>query len=312
MSDTLFRKQALERHLGGEARGAAVTITPPAGVVVFAVMTLALVALVLLATVGEADVYAGGRGVVASDRPLVVVRAPMSGSILSVALASGATAKKGDLMLALDVTSEQAALPGCTAKLAAQEEESNRVAARMADWSSGGRTDTALAFMLISESRQAREKLAATRESCAKLQHEIDRSRVSLPVDATVNEVLVSAGSPVHVDDPLATLAPSDGHLVGYIQVPEAHRSELVVGRSVRLKFDALPWDAVGVGDGVITRLLDGPPTGVKLEDVDASQAYAEVSIDHMPGSAHPRVGMKFACDVFVAKKRIWSLLFGG
>lgn len=307
----LFRKQALERRAGGEARGVIVAIAPPWSMAVFGVMTVALVALVALVSVGEGAVYAGGRGVVVSSRPPLVVRAPMAGNVQTVEVAPGGAAKKRELLLSLDVTAQQAALPICRTRETAQEDEYDRVSDRMTEWGKGGR-DPALALVLISESRQARDKLTATREACAKLQSEIDKSRVLMPLDAVVDELAVGPGSPVHADDPLATLAPSDGHLVATIAVPEAHRTELVLGAPVRLKFDALPFDSVGVGSGTITRVLDGLPNGVKIDGADPSSAYAEVSIDRMPDSARAHVGMKLAVDVFVTKKKLGALLFGG
>lgn len=311
MSSPLFRKQALERHLASDARGAVLAIAPPRTAAILGAMTAVLVALGLLLGFGEASEYASGRGIVVPSRPPIVVRAPIEGVVDQVVLSPGGQAKRSDLLLSFDVTSRETEHATCTARQATLQTQLDALLGRLSEPATADR-DPGAALVLRSEQRDLREQLAEARQTCAKLEREIGRSRVYLPVDATVSSLSVGVGSLASVNEPIATLAPSDARLLALISVPEAHRNDLVPGATVRLRFDSIPNDSIGVGSGTVTRLLDGPPAGTKLEAEDGSAAFAEVSIDTMPKGARARAGMKLAADVFVKRRRLMAIVFGG
>jgi hypothetical protein len=100
--------------------------------------------------------------------------------------------------------------------------------------------------------------------------------------------------------------------LIGYVALPEAHRSDLAAGARVRLKLDSLPADDASAGEGTVRRLIDALPASVKIEGAGPLSAYAEVSLARMPSAApRPRAGMAFTADVFVEDARLWKVLFG-
>lgn len=307
--DDLFRKQATDAMHSPDARGGLLTIAPPWSVVVFGTLSLIFAALVLLAVFGRARVFAEGRGVVEPNQPPIVVRAPLDGMIASVSVTPNEHRKRGELLLAFDVRAYAAQRATCISRLSAQKNEYDRLQQRLASWDKTGGHDATLALVMIAQLHQARAQLASTRDACEHLAQVLTKSRVSVPVDATVSSIAVAQGSYVHQGDALATLLPAKARLVGYVTVPEAYRSELAPGRSVRLKFDALPYDSVGAGTGTITRVLDALPPYVTIKG--ASQALAEVAIDRMPAAASPRHGMTFTADIFAHEERVWSVLFG-
>ncbi len=51
-----------------------------------------------------------------------------------------------------------------------------------------------------------------------------------LPVDATVDDLAVTAGGQVREGDVLATLIPASARLIGYLALGERYRSELFGG----------------------------------------------------------------------------------
>jgi multidrug resistance efflux pump len=165
--------------------------------------------------------------------------------------------------------------------------------------------------VLLAQVRSQREKVSALSQRCDAAQRVIERSRVPFPVDARVADVAVSEGSEVREGDVLATVVPSSAQLVGYAVLAETHRSEVEVGQTVQLRFDALPVSEVGAGTARVARVLDALPSGVKVDAQDGGGVVVELGIEAMPrGSGAPRTGMTFGCDVLTRRPTILSLLF--
>lgn len=311
MSD-LFRKQSAAAFYSTDARGTLLGIAPPSSIVLFAILTVLLVGAGLVLSVGRAKVYATGRGVVRPDQPPLVLRAGTNGVVATLDAAPGARGKRADQVATLDVGAASAARVTCKDDAARAQAEAVKLDERLTQLEkSSGDRDATLALVLIAEARSARQKASAAEASCDRLAATVRSGRIDFPADATVDHLDVAVGSQVREGDAIATLVPATARLVAYIGVPEAHRSDLVVGKKVRLRFDALPYDSVGVGHGTITHILDALPAAIKLDDGEAASAYAEVSLDTMPAAAQARPGMKLTADVFVRSTPIWTLLFG-
>jgi multidrug efflux pump subunit AcrA (membrane-fusion protein) len=311
----LFRKEAMSKFLRTDAPGAIITIAPPSTLVVFGAMAVLFVALVLLAVLARAQVVAEGRGVVRPDQPLVVLHAPLAGTVLAVRRGLHEHGLAGDVLLEMDARTESAAHGKCLGVLATEQGELDVLDQHLADWNAatGHEHDASMALVLIAQIRAQREKVTAVTQRCDAVGAVAERSRVTFPVDARVVDIPVTAGSQVHEGDVLATLIPAGTHLVGYLELPEQYRNEVAVGQAVRLKFDAMPSDEVGAGVAHVTHLLDALPSGVKLDAPEAGGVSVEVSLDAMPaGSGPPRSGMTFAGGVLTRKARLISLLFGG
>jgi len=315
MNSGLFRKEAMSRYLRTDAPGALIAIAPPSSVVVFGAMAALFVALALLAVFERAQVVAEGHGVVRPDQPLVVLHAPFAGTVLAVRRGVRERGVAGEVLLEMDARAESAAHDKCSSTLDAEQKDLAGLEQRLADWNeaAGHERDASMALVLIAQIRAQREKVASVTQRCDALGAVVDRSRVIMPIDALIADLAVHAGAQVHEGDPLATLVPKGAKLVGYLELPEQYRSELAVGQTVRLKFDALPYDEVGAGAARVTRVLDALPSGVKLDAPEAGGVAVELSLDAMPrGSGPPRPGMTFTGGVLTRQTRVLSLLFGG
>jgi HlyD family secretion protein len=311
----LFRKEAMARFARTDAPGAVVDIAPPRTVVLFGAMAVLFLTLVALAWRGRAPIVAEGRGVVQSDRPPIAMLAPFAGTVLEVRRGVGENGRAGDVLLELDAHAARAAHERCAGVVLSDKSDLAAQEQRLASWNDERNRDhdASTALVLLAQIRGQREKLSTATQQCDALASVIDRSSVAFPVDARVVDVAVAAGSQVREGDVLATLEPAGARLVGYLELPEPYRSEIVAGQSVRLKFDALPFDEWGAGVGRVTRVLDGLPSGVKLEAPAAGGVAVEMSLDAMPKAAGPpRTGMTFTGGVITRKISVLSLLFGG
>jgi multidrug efflux pump subunit AcrA (membrane-fusion protein) len=314
METKLFRKEALAEFFNPDARGTLLTIAPPWSLAVFGVMALLCVALALLASFGRVHLYAEGRGVVRPSEPPIALHAPFAGTVLAVDKAAGSRGRAGEVLVELDARADSEALAKSSRELETEKGDLAALEARLRDWNdaAGHDHDAALALVLIAQIRAQRDKVNAVAQRVDTLENSVERSRIVLPVDATVDDVAVGAGSQVHEGEVVATLVPADARLIGYLSLPERYRSELAAGKAVRLKFDALPYDDVGVGTGRVTRVLDELPSGIKTDAPDSSGVCAEIDVLAMPGNAAaPRKGMTFTGEVLSREARVSAVLFG-
>jgi multidrug resistance efflux pump len=313
VSNELFRKKALAKYLRVDAPGALLTIAPPWTMVVFGAMAALFVALVLIATFGRAQMAAQGRGIVRPDAPPVVLRAPLSGTVVSVTRAPHDSGKGGQLLATMDAHSEIAALDRCMVDLKTDRADLAALDKRLAEWNdtAGHERDASMALVLLSQIRTQREKTTAGARRCETLEMVVTKSQITFPVDAVVEDVAVSVGSQVHEGDVLATLSPTSARLVGYMACGEQYRTELTPGLPVRMKFDALPSDAVGVGSARVTRVLDALPSGVKIENAPNASVFAELVLDPVSsGAVRAHSGMTFSADVLTSRQSVLALIF--
>lgn len=300
-----------------DSPGAIIEIAPPRAWVVFGVLGATFVGLVLLAIFGRAEVVAEGRGVLNPDQPPLTLRARVAGTVLAVRRRPGEIGRAGDLIFEFDAKSDAEDHARCVSTLGTEQAELDMLDRRLAAWNGaakgplhGAAEDPALALVLLSQLRAQREQVRTQSARCDALASILARSRIAFPVDASVVDVVVSPGARVEQGDLLALLEPQSAKLVGYIELPEAHRSEVSRGEPVRLDFDALPFANVGAGTGHVVRELDALPSNVKLDSEPG--AVFEIALDAMPkGTGVAHSGMTFGAGVLTGRVRLLSLLFG-
>jgi multidrug resistance efflux pump len=304
VNSSFFRKEALARYLRVDSPGAILTIVPPGAALALSVIVAVTLSLTALAILGKVQIVAEGHGIIRPDVAPVVITAPLTGTVSAVRNTIGEPGIAGEVLVEMDTHVEQAAYAACGPTIAANQKEVASLEAQLA----GAGHDAAFALVLLSQLRTQRDKAADTVHRCDALASTIGAGHVVFPVDATVADLAVSPGSRVHEGDALATLDPKTAHLVGYIALPERHRNEVAQGQSVRLKFDALPFDEVGAGSARITRVLKTLPSHVKLDAADGT-VFVEVSLDKMPSRGRAQSGMTFMGDILTERVRIIDLL---
>ncbi len=97
---------------------------------------------------------------------------------------------------------------------------------------------------------------AASRETVARLDLDIEAHRVRAPVDGVVGEVLAAhPGAFVTEGQKLATIVPA-GQLVGIAQMdPATALGRVRPGQSARIRLDGLPWTQYGVLQARVVRV---------------------------------------------------------
>ncbi|HSO33932.1 MAG TPA: HlyD family efflux transporter periplasmic adaptor subunit, partial [Labilithrix sp.] len=279
---------------------------PPSLSLFFGAVTALLFAGLMGAVFGRIQIPLEGRGAVhPSERP-TTLRAQRSGRIASLAKAPGDSVKKNETIARLDAESEVASLEACRRELTVIRTDAAALDDRAATASG---TDVLFAM----QRTRAHDRRASLEVRCGDLERGLANASVTAPIDGVVARIDVVPGDSIRDGDVVAAVARPGVKLVGSIQLPEARRTELEVGRGVRLVFDAFPVEKFGTGHGRILRLssTSGDPTRAGTDKTkEAESITADVEIESLPrGVSQAEPGMTFTGHIDTNKIRLISLL---
>tara|TARA_R110000772_G_C13310068_1_gene439910 strand:+ start:18341 stop:19714 length:1374 start_codon:yes stop_codon:yes gene_type:complete len=135
--------------------------------------------------------------------------------------------------------------------------------------------------------------------------------KIHAPISGVVTEVpLTQRGDKVQSSKPLVNIAPADTQRILQVQIPESERGFLQVGQSVKIKFNAFPYQTYGSVEG----RLDYISPAVKQGGEGAPPTYEgkiqleRESIETANGEVLLRYGMGAAAEIVVRKRRVIDL----
>ncbi|HBM82503.1 MAG TPA: hemolysin D [Halieaceae bacterium] len=135
--------------------------------------------------------------------------------------------------------------------------------------------------------------------------------KIHAPISGVVTEVpLTQRGDKVQSSQPLVNIAPSDTQRILQIQIPENERGFLQVGQSVKVKFNAFPYQTYGSVEGrldyispaVVQGKEGAPPT------YEGKVQLERETIETTNGDVLLRYGMGGAAEIVVRKRRVIDL----
>lgn len=323
MGGPTFRPEATAAFLNTDTRGTVLSIAPPSAVATFGLATAILLSGLLLVGLGEVDVHAEGRGVVAPSEEPIRLRAPFSSFVLSVDKHGGDQGKTGETVVTLEIPPESRGAANCADLVRAGQERVETTEKQIVTLHEQKKSDAELlATLLGAQLASERSRLAATEERCKQTELLTAQAQVRLPNNGTISHIHVAPGQRVQGGEVLSTFLPNSSRLVVHVALSEAHRAGVEIGRPVRLRFDACPYQEHGVGEGKVTRLLDldtdderrGAPhdaNGAGGGNV-ATGFVAEVEVSKLPAGYCSKLkpGMALTADVFVRRQSIAALFF--
>jgi RND family efflux transporter MFP subunit len=188
------------------------------------------------------------------------VAAEVPGRVLKIYARSGRSVKKGELLAELDATDasgqhrvEQAEMARLAALLAQQERvvaRQNELVARNFISKNAGEDATAQRNALKSQ-------LAAAQARAALSAHGVARTRITSPIDGTVEVQIAAVGDYLKVGDPLLRLV-SNSRLRANLPFPESTANRLQRGLTVRLSSPLAPGKVVeGLIEDIRPSLLE-------------------------------------------------------
>src|SRR5947209_6913713 len=163
-----------------------------------------------------------------------VVSTELGGVVSKIAFENGSTAKKGDLLMQLDTSAEEAQLHSAEADLAlarADVERSRDLAARK--------------VISRADSDSAESKFNRLNAVVDQMRSNIRKKTVVAPFDGQLGIRQVNVGQMINSGQPVVPLQLLDSVFVDFA-LPQQHLSKLTPGLEVRVRTDAAGKDFVG------------------------------------------------------------------
>jgi membrane fusion protein (multidrug efflux system) len=191
----------------------------------------------------------------------VDVSAELSGKVVQIAFESGATVKKGALLIKQDTSSEDAQLPGAEAQVRLSKTILDRDAKMLEKKIiSQSEYDTAVA-----DYDQARAQAANIRATIAK-------KTIRAPFGGRLGIRQVNLGQIIREGDPIVTLQSLDPIFADFT-VPQQQTGNLRPGLQVRVTSDALPGSVIEGRIKAINPLVDASTRNIKVQAIIANRS---------------------------------------
>ena len=207
----LFRKEALDAHLGSRGEGEVLRLAPRWAGWTFGLLLAAFTFAVAYAIVGTVDEYASGIGIVrVQGRREMTAR--LTGTVSSVDAQPGQRVKAGQVL----------------ARFHGDEAELERLSHEY---------DLQLVKVLDAPNDQgARARLAEIRSAREQARAQVDERLIKAPVDGVVSDVRVQPGKLVEAGSTVLSLVPDDARFEIIAVLPGSYRPRLKPGMPLRLQ----------------------------------------------------------------------------
>jgi len=138
------------------------------------------------------------------------------------------------------------------------------------------------------------------------------------PLYGRVNAIQVKEGERVDPSLPLMTISPLEGDLIGELFLPSRAIAFVETGQSVNLKYDALPYQKFGLGQGTIRSISATTfhPSELGVITTNLEPLYrievdlAEQAIGAFNREIPLQSGMELTADIILERRRLseWLL----
>jgi membrane fusion protein (multidrug efflux system) len=158
-----------------------------------------------------------------------MISAELAGTVSDVQFENGASVKKGDVLLKLDASSEQAQLRSADADAALAKNDFDRA-----------RDLSARKVISAAEFDAAQSKFTQKKAAIDNMRALIDKKEIHAPFDGVAGIRTVNPGQMVKVGDPLVSLQTLDRVYVDF-SMPQQQMADLKAGLPIKVTTDAIP-----------------------------------------------------------------------
>jgi len=192
------------------------------------------------------------------------ISAELAGTVSEIGFQSGAAVKKGDLLLKLDASAEEAQMRSAQADADLAKADLERAR-------------DLLARKVISQSEfdNAQAKFTQKKAAVDNMQSIIDKKEIHAPFDGTAGIRAVNPGQTVKVGDPLVSLQTLDQVFVDF-SLPQQQLGELTTGLPMKVTTDAI---AGREFDGKLTAINSSIETATRSVTLQGSIDNADHSL---------------------------------
>ena len=190
------------------------------------------------------------------SRQSVMLRPEVGGRVVQVAFADGATVRRGQLLLRLDDTLQQAELSQTQAQLSVARANHQRNQELVAQ--------NFIARRVLDESQAA---LQVAQAQVQLAQARLARMQVVAPFDGVVGIRRVHLGDYVKDGADLVQLEDTSAFWVDF-RLPERHQARVAIGQPVQLTLDALPGVSLSAKVQALDPLLEADGRALRVQAV--------------------------------------------
>lgn len=160
-----------------------------------------------------------------------------------------------------------------------------------------------------------RDALALQAEQVQRRREQVMQLRA--PVDGTVTNLRLAVGQPLAAGMPVLTIVPAASPLEAVLRVPSTAMGFLREGQTVRLAYDAFPYQRFGLHDGHITAIpqADVPASELSGRGQDTRAVFlVRVALDRDTVTAYGqplplRSGHTLVADIEIEQRALWRWL---
>jgi membrane fusion protein (multidrug efflux system) len=184
----------------------------------------------------------------------VVVSAELAGKVAKISFEAGTPVKKGDILLRMDTSSEEAQLPGAVSQV-------NLTRANLK------RADQLLKDGIISQADHdaAVSNSATAQAQVDNIQATIAKKTVRAPFSGRLGIRQANLGQILREGDPIVTLQALDPIYVDFT-LPQQQLAQVRIGQPVRVTGDALPGETIQGKITAISPQIDAETRNIKLQ----------------------------------------------
>ena len=322
-SVTLFRPEALA-HTREQPYGVLFMNTPVQYKIVTFGVALVLVCLALFILLASFSEHVTVKGYINTTTGMVRVYPARVGVVLQSAVHQGQHVHQGELLFLVDTSSDGMSATQHDSVLQSLEAQRDLMMKEI-----GYKKEQLKALKsLLDKHFISKTAYHATDEqlnALAQAKHRLEMSMINhknertyeirASRDGVVSSVMVQAGQYLHLDKPLAMILPDDAQWVAELCVPVTDSGFLTMGRRVRIRYDAYPYERYGFVNAVIQQVSDSVVMeGDELIPIHVNAPYYKVSarLDTpfimLHGKAQKiKQGMTFSAVMVGNKKKVWQ-----
>lgn len=170
----------------------------------------------------------------------------------------------------------------------------------------------------IQSASQISQRMAEIAREKANLLRQ-DKLVLAAPIDGIVGDLALTAGQSADSDRSIVSIIPRNSKLEVQLQAPSSAIGFVRSGQTVKLKFDAFPYQKYGVGTGTVTWVSTVPTEpGAESPRLASPEPMFRVRVaidaagfDKKLPEGQLRAGMKLSANLILEDRSLWEVFLG-
>jgi membrane fusion protein len=167
------------------------------------------------------------------------------------------------------------------------------------------------------ESSEVKQRLISIEQRIIQTQGQ-EEYIIESPIEGKVASITANVGQFTSTQRAIATIVPKDSELIAHLLIPSRAAGLLKLGQSIRLQYDAFPYQKFGVHTGIVEDISRSviAPTDLEIAPRILEPVFLikvklnDQSINTRGQTYDLQAGMTLSADIILEKRKIWEWLF--